>query len=54
MGALHAVQSSINEDKRTAVVKFSCRQLSSKMLQLVLSHCCLVGREVDYDNYINV
>ena len=26
--------------------KNSCRQLSSKMPQLVLSHCCLVGREV--------
>ena len=27
-------------------VKTRCRQLSSKMPQLVLSHCCLVGREV--------
>ena len=28
------------------VVKTRCLQLSSKMLQLVLGHCCLVGREV--------
>ena len=28
------------------VVQISCRQLSSKMPQLVLNHCCLVGREV--------
>ena len=37
-----------NENNMAAMssVKIRCRQLSSNMLQLALSHCCLDGREV--------